>query len=673
MRREKWFALVLVLSLVTSLSDVTESEIVTPDIGDLVLRTNGAGVRPDLGLFIAQYLRDIGFDVEVKIQEWITFSGVLCCSSTFDLGILEFNAGYYAFGNNRYPRYITGSSPDMRALYTENGSMNIFNLNNDIPYNNISEEMQQTGISITNFEERQQHYYDWQELMLDKILPFLPLYSVTAYKILWSNTLGYNASWGLSNSLPYMSYDGLHAGQTNITHFNFADTNWYTLNPLFVTDSFSALVSDLIMEPIIQFSPEFVPTTTGLVNNWTKIDDNHYKFVLRDNLLWNPSYYVTERSASSVPLSLIPEEELMIGLKSGEFSNGTNQQIRAKDAVFTYLLWSNPNVSISSDNYEWISNIYEDPIDDLAFHIHIDANPETTEIEPYMDFWSRLPLKILPEFFLNSTSTNVTYTSGGVKCTGLYSEIVETPQWQNFSASAFGNGKFMMDHYTKNLLSVFSKNPNWFGVGAIDGSASMDIFVDKINIKVIPDQNQELSQFESGHLDWLDLTDYYRSPLNSFLTNSSLKVNPVNIPSMSVLFFNLDSPLIGGSNNYEYLEAESKENYTRGVAFRKAICYAIDRVEMNLVIYDYSSQITHSVLFPFIEDYYFKEIMKYDYDLDSAFEWLEALGYELYTTYRDSYMEIIAVIVISVILGSGALVTLIYYLKEIILSISKRR
>lgn len=673
MRRVKWSALALILLLFACLSDVTGYVIFPPDIGVLVLRTDGGGVRPDMGLYISQYLRDIGFDVEVKIADWITFAGVLCIPFEYDLGILEFNAGYFAFGKNRYPRYIFGSSPDMRAIYTENGLMNIFNLNKDLPYNNISESMQQTGISITNFEERQQHYYDWQQLMLDKIVPILPLYSPTAYKALWSNTLGYNASWGLSNSLPYMSYDGLHSGQANITHFNFADTNWRELNPLFITDSFSALVSDLIMEPIIQFSPEFVPTTSGLVNYWTKVDDNHYKFVLRDNLFWNPSYYVTERNASSIPLSLIPEEELMIGLKYGEFSNGTNQQIKAKDAEFTYLLWSNPNVSVSSINYEWISDIYVDPVDDLAFHIHIDSNPNTPEIEPYMDIWSRFPVNILPEFFLNSTSTNVTYTSGGVKCTGLYSEIVDTPQWQNFTSSAFGNGKFMMDYYVKNSISVLSKNPNWFGVGAIDGSASMDIFVENINIKVIADQNYELSQFELGNLDWIDLIDYYNSQVNRILTNSSFQVHPIIIPSMSVLFFNLDRPIIGGSNNLEYLEVEGKENYTRGVAFRKAICYAIDRDEMNYVLFDGRSQIAHSVLFPFTKDYYYNDIIKYNYDYDSALEWLEAAGYGLVTRNSDPMNIIATIISVSVIFGSATLVALIYGISKMVTFLKKRK
>lgn len=256
--------------------------------------------------------------------------------------------------------------------------------------------------------------------------------------VVWANTRGYNALWGLVNSFPYMSFDGLHEGQTNLTEFNLANANWRELCPLFIADSASSLVSDFISEPIIQFSLELAPTTLGLVENWTKIDDFHYKFVLRDNLFWNPSYNTTERNASSVPLSSIPTGELMLGLKNGEYSNGSNQQITAKDAVFTYLSWSNPIVSQNTLYHEWISNIYIDPVDDLAFHIHIDGNPDTPEPDEYVDLWTRLPTPILPEFFLNSTNSTITFTNGGVKCAGLYPEITVTNQWVAFSTSAFG-------------------------------------------------------------------------------------------------------------------------------------------------------------------------------------------------------------------------------------------
>ncbi|MCG3221471.1 MAG: hypothetical protein H7641_08830 [Candidatus Heimdallarchaeota archaeon] len=118
----------------------------------------------------------------------------------------------------------------------------------------------------------------------------------------------------------------------------------------------------------------------------------------------------------------------MKGLKNDEYSDGTNQQITAKDAVFTYLAGANDDVSNHATLLSWISDIYVDPHDELAFHIHIDGDPATPEIEDYVDFWSSLSFSILPEFFLNSTDSTITYTSGDVECTGIYPNITKTPQ-----------------------------------------------------------------------------------------------------------------------------------------------------------------------------------------------------------------------------------------------------
>ena len=50
--------------------NVTETRAAIEPLANLVFKTNGGGVRADYGLFIAQYLRDIGVELEVKIEEW---------------------------------------------------------------------------------------------------------------------------------------------------------------------------------------------------------------------------------------------------------------------------------------------------------------------------------------------------------------------------------------------------------------------------------------------------------------------------------------------------------------------------------------------------------------------------------------------------------------------------
>ena len=599
------FLIILGLSLTSISENYIYAEINQP-IATLVFRTNGGGVRPDYGLFIAQYLRDIGIEVEVKVEEWAVIPGIIYYHD-HDIGVTGLSGG--------------GMTPDMRDLYTEDGSLNFFLLDKDIPYGNQSEQMQNLGVTITNLAERQQLYYDWQQLMMDKIIPMLPLFSPNIYTCTWSNTHGYVERWGLVDSLPYMYFDGYHEGQETLDEFILADANWRELNPLFTDDTSSSLIWQLLSEQLIHYSPDFYPMNTGLIQAWTQIDDFHYKFYLRDGVFWNPSYNITERTKDSIPLDEIPESELMLGLKNNEFSNGTNQQVTAKDAVFTLLSWSNPITSESTVTYNWISDCYVDPVNPLAFHICIDGNPDTPQPDHYVDFWCRMTNELLPEFFLNSSSIEKSYSDGGVECTGLYPEIECTPQWVVYSTSAFGCGKYMLDYYVRNSVTVLTRSPYWCGVGAIDGQEGLEPFVEKIKVKVIPDTSAELAEFKAGKLDITYLT-YFPQERKNMETDSRFTVYHRLSASLTFMYFNLKRPFIGGAYNYQNITTEGKEEYNRGVGIRKAICYAINRQEMNDILHDGEYVIAHSVLYPCSSFYYYEDIIKYDYDLILAEEWL---------------------------------------------------
>ncbi|MHA1707932.1 MAG: ABC transporter substrate-binding protein [Candidatus Heimdallarchaeaceae archaeon] len=638
-RKTAFFALFILSSLlIMSAYNASNISAEQQPIANLVFKTNGGGVRPDYGLYIAQYLRDIGIQVEVKVEEWSVFVGELILTHDFDIGVVGLSGG--------------GASPDMRDVYTEDGSLNLFGLTKEMPYGNDSENMQDEGVTITDLDARQQWYYDWQQLMMDRIVPILPLYSPRSYVAVWSNTKGYDGRWGITDSLPYMSYDGYHEGQDSLDEFNLADANWRELNPLFTDDTSSSFIWGLMAEPILQFSPDLAPLKTGLVYDWDQIDEFHYKFYMRDNVYWNPSYNTTGRDASSDPLDTIPTSELMVGLKNDEYSDGTNQQVTAKDAVFTYIAWANDVVSESTSYHDWISDIYVDETDPLAFHILIDGDPSTPEREQYVDFWARLPWEIMPEFFLNSTNPTVTYTAGGVKTWGLYADIVNEPQWIAFSTSAFGCGKYMLDYYIKNSVTVMRRSPHWFGVGAIDGTTGMQPFVDTINIRVIPDASAELAEFKAGKLDWAGLT-LFPAERKQMQADPRFDVQTFITASFSFMFYNMRRPFIGGSDNFVFLDEPGKTEYTKGCAVRKAMNYAIDRDEMNQVLHDGEYLIANSVLYPFTAFYYYNDIIKYNYDLDAAIEWLTAAGYEV--TGAISFMPILGIVAI---LGAAAIVAL---------------
>jgi ABC-type transport system substrate-binding protein len=621
-KKTAFIALLFLTSFVVSsaIMPTTKGQTV---LANLVFKTNGGGTRPDYGLFIAQYLRDIGIDLEVKVEEWSVFVGELIATHDYDMGCVALTNG--------------GSTPEARSVYTEGGSLNLFQLDKEIPYGNQSEQMQDLGVTISDLDERQQLYYDWQQLMMDKIVPLLPMFSPRFYTAVWSNTEGYDMRWGFDASSPYMTYNGLHEGQESADEFNNRDAMWSELNPIFTDDTSSSWIYGLTADPILQWSPDNAPLKTGLVDDWEQISDDHFKFEMRDNVFWNPSFNVTERTSSSNPLvtetspgvwEVTDVGELMLGLKDGTYSDGTNKQVTAYDAVFTYLAWGNLNISEDPSLAEFISDIYVDPVDDLAFHVFIDGDPDTVEVEPFIDFFAGMTFNCLPEFFLNSSDVQVTYSGGGIPTVGLYDDIVNTPQWIAFSESCFGHGKFMLDYYVKNSVTVHTRSPFWFGVGAIDGVGGKTPFVETINTRVIPDDSASLAEFKAGKLDILGVTSFPEER-KLMQADPRFEVQTEIRDYYLFIFYNLKRPFVGGADNFVFLDVPGKEEYTKGVAVRKAMNYAVDREEMNTVLHDGEYTLCHNPMYLYTAFYYYDDVIKYYHDLDAAKEWLGYAGYEL--------------------------------------------
>lgn len=610
-------------------------------IAQLVLKTNGGGVRPDYGLHIAQNLRTLGIELEIRVEEWTIFLGTLLLTHDYDMGIVAL-----------VPDYPT---PDMREVYTEDGSLNVFDLGSDIPYCNESESMQYNASITLDFEARRQIYYDFQQLMMDKIVPMKPLYSGKFYGAYWSNIKGNIAGWGVIANLPYMYFDSYHEGQVSLDELNLVGSNYRELNPLFNQQEDSKFIWYLESEPIILVH-DTKPIKNGIVNDWERINETHYTFTIRDDVYWNPSYNITGRTINSDPLSSVSTGELMVGLK-GEYSDGTNQQVTAKDAVFTLLANANPLTSKFYRYFKWIKACYVDPADDMIFHIEIDQIPNTPEHEFQSDFWSYICADLLPEFFLNSTDSAVTYTyGGGVECTGLFPSIWATPQWKTFNFSPFGCGMYMLDYYMKGSTIVLKRSPYWFGVGAIGGQEGLIPFVETINLRIIGDATSVKVEFLAGKLDSCGLN---KQTYNQLVGDPRFIINTGDGGNLIFLFYNLRRPFIGKQANYEFLDTPGKEEYTKGVAIRKALNYAINRVEMNEVVNEGDCLIVDSVLYSCFPDYYYYDIIKYDYNLTASYEWLCAAGYSQYcttttttTTIDTTKSTLMMVLVVSLIIPS---------------------
>ncbi len=605
-------ALLTILFFFGGVIDVISADQVYEPIAELTLKDHGGGVRPAYDVFIAQYLAEIGIKVNIVIVEWIIFCEIITETYDFDLTIVSLTS-------------VT-RDPDLSSIYSVNDSLNLFGLKTSIPYVQESEDMLKEGVEITNIAERQNHYYKWQQLMMDKIIPILPLYSPRLYVASWSTLTGYNCRWSLTDNLPYMEFTDYHEGQSDTTELVVANSNWKEMNPILYDDSASQETISLISEPLLAISPGGEPFKTGIIYDWEQINESHYQFFMRDSIHWNPSYNVTERDSESISLDQAP---LMQGLKNNDVSNGTNLQVTSKDAVFTLLANANPLINKNADNFAWINDIWVDSIDPLSFHVIIDGDPSTAELDLYAPFWHNLDLALLPDFFLNSSDATITYSSGGKDMKGIYGGINLTAQWQTYSISAFGCGKYMLDYSVNDSVTVLRASPYWFGKGTMDGTPQ-DLDIETVRIRVIPDLHQALEEFKLGKLDICTVTAFI-SERKEMQNDPLFIVNTKLSNSMTFIAFNLRRPFIGGEDNNVFLTTLSKTDYTKACAVRKAICYAINRDEMNLVIHDGEFLTVHSPINPMQTFWYYHDITKHRYHISDSKEWLEAAGYTIPT------------------------------------------
>ena len=555
---------------------------------------------------------------------------------------------YYFVGQPKIP-------VDLDALLDETGGRNLLNpyyyfdengywgnfytcwqdFPYQVPYLNESMVMLNQLKNQTNFNNQKTDYKEWQEFALDKILFVLPLIDQKKFILTWNNLKGLDEQWGISDSLPYLYFEGLHENQRTENELNLHESFSYydTLNPI-SEYIFEDQIYTFFMEPLLKLTPDKKPTKRGLIEDWEFIDDNHIKFYLRDNIYWSPSYNITNFDGTGIP-------PLMEGLKNNETSDGSNRKVTAYDAIFTLLYHANTENDEYNGFLSYVKELYVDPYNNLTFHLKTDFNNIPANRESVKNLWEDLNVFCLPEFFLNSTNTTITFSSGGIRTWGIYEEIWETDVWNTYRISPFGCGKFDIDYYIPNEKIVLSKNPNWHGIGAIDGNPR-EINISKVRFLDI----SETEALESGELDIIIAHSYYyykKKHFSEFLADSNYVLYSTFSGGQYGIVFNLHYD-IGTASNLEFLTEEGKEDYTKALAVRKAIASAIDRQKINEEIFNgtyYQSQ-------GLISQKYSSWLSEntYDFNLTEAWEWMEAVGYDKETLRTNMFLMIFSPMII---------------------------
>jgi len=526
---------------------------------------------------IKQQLARIGIQVDLELLEYSGWLPFLLEFRNTDLAIIEFVTT---------PDYV---DPDYTGVYDENGSLNVFGYHTSVDWNETlstgkNEWYIQHGKEIMppNSEERIQHYWEWEQYLMDELLLCQPLFNRKSFEQSWNTLVGYNYSKGLLESWGEMYWSAPHIGQENTTELVISDQLWDDLNPLLQDDSSSELISEMIIDPLFWINSDST-ISPHLAKNFTMLNDTHIRISLREGIKW----------------------------QSDPDGNFTNEYFDADDVYFTLYSWA--ELSNDPHYYDWIDDMKI--IDNQTIDLFIDGNPATSENEPYSRFLGLLAVGMLPEFYLNQTQNlegepNVNHHS-----------------WNIFSESCFGTGLFSFDSYIKESETILTINPDcWWLNNSLTSDPDLDWLqrfgsftniLQKLRIKIMKpeerifafyagevDVSPELSNKPSESLDYQ--TQFKRRLTHSLLTYNIREFRPV---------LGNREPCLGNPS------------ISKGLAVRKAISYAINRAEINSVIHGGDCYITD---YPIHENYGIwcnPNIIRYDYDLEKAKYYMELAGY----------------------------------------------
>ena len=168
------------------------------------------GVGLDYGNLLKQQLARIGINLEVTRVDPPAFLGEFLPFYDYDIFFIDtYNPHRYVYLYNPIfePSY-TLLKNDFSDFYTENGSYNYFRYHSSYDWDDCLETginewyLRHGNLVMPPFsKERIQHYWDWQEYLMDKVCLMAPALTPKIYVAHWSTLDGYNLKEGIINSL----------------------------------------------------------------------------------------------------------------------------------------------------------------------------------------------------------------------------------------------------------------------------------------------------------------------------------------------------------------------------------------------------------------------------------------------------------------------------------------
>ena len=527
-----------------------------------------------LANFLAQELKRIRIDSLIYAYPGGAFeSSVL--SKDFDIVLIDVD--WPGFDVN--PTYV----------FSEGGSANYWGLDNEIVFQDFSEQKMLEGIVETNLTLREGIYHDWQENLMANLLPVIPMFNKITTYISHDNLLGWDHGEGIAYSLPYMEWSGLHTPEQNTSRFvdYISPNDWDILNPLFIEDEFFV---SLITEPLLRINKNRIPVGV-LVESWVfNSNETILTLNLREDVTWQPDL-----------------DKIYL-----------DEPFDADDVLFSIKMYQ--EVSSVGTFFKWINQI--EKIDNSTVQINIDGNLNQPGLQPYAPALNELTKLMLPEHYLN-----VSVDVEGIPDTS-------SENWLTYGENCLGTGMYYLKSYSEGVESIFNSNLYWWcsiPLGDLDIAEYKVRFLDDLTVKTL--------EFESGKLDIFKdyrnyMTDYASAPYQKQTRDE-----------YDVIYFgyNLKSDYCPEIIDQTLTEDETM---TKGLAVRKAIAHMIDK-NIMLDLLDVEAEIIETPLSDKFGTFVKSDVTTYLANHDLAKYYMNKAGFDPLTLLNPSItlMQVFASIV----------------------------
>ncbi len=455
-------------------------------------------------------------------------------------------------------------------VFSEGGSANYWGLDDEIAFQDFSEQKMFEGLGETNLTLREGIYHDWQENLMVNILPVIPMFNKITTYVSHDNLIGWDHEEGIVYSLPYMEWSGLHTGQTNTSIFvDYINPNdWDILNPLFIEDEFFA---SLIAEPLLRINKNRNPVGV-LAESWAfNSNQTILTLNLRDDVIW----------------------------QSDVDKIYTDEPFDADDVLFSIKMYQ--EVTSIGTFFSWIDQV--EKIDNSTVQINIDGNLTQPGLQPYAPALNDLTKLILPEHYLN-----VSVDGNGIPDT-------QDANWVTYGENCLGTGMYYLKSYSEGVESLFNSNLDWWGTIPLG-----DLDLAEYRVRFLFDLNVKGLEFESGKLDIFKdyrtyMTDYASAPYQKQTRDE-----------YDVLYFgyNLKSDYCPALMDQTLTEDETM---TKGLAVRKAIAHMIDK-NIMLDLLDVEVEIIETPLSLKFGNYVKSDVTVYTANHDLAKYYMNKAGFD---------------------------------------------